>query len=72
MFKKNININEPITNFLLNRMATAWNNQPKEISLAPSVNSFKSRLDSHLGTIRGKTRIDTLRAAINVADEYIW
>ena len=31
----------------------------KEIALAPSDNSFKSRLDSHLERIRGKTRIDT-------------
>ena len=51
--------NEPRTNFLLNRMATPWNNLPKETALAPSVNSFKSRLDSHLGRIRGKTRIYT-------------
>jgi hypothetical protein len=51
--------NEPRTNILLNRMATPWNNLPKEIVLAPSVNSFKSRLDSHLGKIRGKTRIYT-------------
>ena len=42
-----------------------------ESALSPSVNSFKSRQDSQKERIRGKTRIDTKRAAINVADDYI-
>ena len=36
---------EPRTHFLLNRMVTPWNNMPKDISLAHSVKSFKSKLD---------------------------
>jgi len=43
--------------FLLNRMATPWNNLPKEIVLAPSVNSFKSRLDSYLREVKFRTNI---------------
>ena len=35
-------------------MATLCSNLPKEIALASSVNSFKSRLDKHLGRIRGR------------------
>ena len=31
-------------------MATPSNNLPKEITLTPSVNKFKNRLDSYLGT----------------------
>ena len=45
---------EPIANFLLNRMATPWNNLPKEIALARSVNSFKSKLDLYLGNLSKK------------------
>ena len=30
--------NEPRTHFFLNRMATLWNNSPKEIALANSAN----------------------------------
>ena len=43
--------------FLLNRMATPWNNLPKEIVLAPSVNSFKSGLDSYLREVKFRTNI---------------
>ena len=43
--------NEPRTHFLLNRMATPWNNLPKEIALAHSVNSFKSKLDLYLNKV---------------------
>ena len=49
--------NEPRTNFLLNRMTTPWNNLPKEIALARSVNSFKSKLDSYLGNLSRNTHI---------------
>ena len=37
--------NEPRTHFRLDRMASPWNNSPKNIALAHSVNSFKSELD---------------------------
>ena len=49
--------NEPRTNFLLNRMTTPWNNLPKEIALARSVNSFKSKLDSYLRNSSRNTHI---------------
>ena len=45
------------SNLFLNRMATSWNNLTKEITLAPSIKSFKSKLDSYLGKTRIKTRI---------------
>ena len=35
---------EQRTNFILDRMTTPWNSLPKEIALARSVNSFKSKL----------------------------
>ena len=56
----------------------------KEIALAPSVNSFKSRLDSHLEDTHRKTHtrhtqegyevrlvLTSNRAAINGGDDYI-
>ena len=49
--------NEPRTHFLLNRMATPWNNLPKDIALAHSVNSFKSKLDLHLKKAGRNTHI---------------
>ena len=48
---------EPRKNFLLNRMATPWNNLPKEIALERSVNSFKSKLDLYLGNLSRNTHI---------------
>ena len=44
--------NEPRTHFLLDRMATLWNNLPKDIAFAHSVSSFKSKLDFWLEQIR--------------------
>lgn len=38
-------------NFLLNRIATPWNNLPAEVALASSVNAFKNRLDEYLGRV---------------------
>ena len=52
-------------------MATPWNSLPKVIAIAPSVNTFKSRLDSHLRRIQGKTHIYTQSAAIDEPDERI-
>ena len=49
--------NEPRTHFLLNRMATPWNNLPKDIALAHSVNSFKSKLDLYLKKVGRNTHI---------------
>ena len=43
--------------YLLNRMATPWNNLPKGIALAHSVNSFKSKLDLYLNKIGRNTHI---------------
>ena len=43
--------NEPRTHFLLNRMANPWNNLSKDITLADSVNSFKSKLGFYLNKI---------------------
>jgi hypothetical protein len=34
-------------NFFTNRVITPWNNLPEEVVTAPSVNSFKNRLDKH-------------------------
>ena len=49
--------NEPRTHFFLNRMATPWNNLPKNITLAHSVNSFKNKLDLYLNKEGRKTLI---------------
>ena len=49
--------NEPRIHFLLNRMATPWNNLPKKIALAHSVNSFKSKLELHLNKVARNTQI---------------
>ena len=49
--------NDPRTNFLLNRIASPWNNLPKAIALARSVNSFKSKLDLNLGNLSRNTHI---------------
>ena len=37
-------INKPITQFLLNRMATQWNNLSKKIASASCLNYFKNIL----------------------------
>ena len=37
-------------------MTTPWNNSPKEIALAPSVNSFKSKLDLYLRDLSRNSR----------------
>ena len=45
--------------FLLNRVATSWNNLPKSVVEAPTLDSFKARLDRHLTSINGRTSIYT-------------
>ena len=52
-----IKMNEPRTHYILNRMATPWNNLPKDIALAHSVNSFKSTLDLYLNKVGSNTHI---------------
>ena len=49
--------NEPRTHFLLNRMATPWNNSPKDSALAHSENSFKSKLDLYLNKVGSNTHV---------------
>ena len=46
---------EPRFNFLLNRIATPWNNLPHNIVFAPSVNSFKNRIDIYLKQVNWET-----------------
>ena len=41
--RERISGNEPRTHFLLNRMATQWNNLPKDIALAHSVKLFQEQ-----------------------------
>jgi hypothetical protein len=41
----------PRNHFLSNRIAPLWNSLPPEIVLAPSVNSFKARIDKYFPTI---------------------
>ena len=45
--------------FLLNRVATSWNNLPKNVAEAPTLDSFKARLDKYLKSINGRTSIYT-------------
>ena len=46
-----------ITHFLLNRMATPWDNLSKDIALAHSVNSFKRKLNFYLNEVGRNTHI---------------
>ena len=43
--------------FLLNRIATPWNNLPPEIAMSNSVNKFKNLLDNHLEKINWRTQV---------------
>ena len=52
-------------------MKTPWNNLSKEIALARSVNSFKSKLDSYLGNLSRNTHIFSEWAAKGEADNLI-
>ena len=45
--------NEPRKHLLLDEMSTQWYNLPKEIALANSVNSFKSKLNLYLNKLGG-------------------
>jgi len=42
--------------FLMNRIATPWNNLPAKIVNAYTVNCFKNALDKHLEHINWKTK----------------
>jgi hypothetical protein len=49
-------------NFLLNRIATTWNNLPVNVIGAPSLNSFKARIDEYLRNKEGRTSIYSERS----------
>ena len=42
-------------NFLNNRVASSWNNLASTTVNAPTLNSFKARLDKHLGLANNTT-----------------
>ena len=73
IFSQRLKANEARTHFLLIRMATPWNNLPKDIALAESVNSFKSNLDLSIldGSRKKHTYIYSLRTAIGEAGDLI-
>ena len=49
-------------------MITPWNNLPKNITLGPSVNSFKNRLVFYLKRVSRSIHIYSYRTAIGEAD----
>ena len=43
---------KPRSKFFANRVVTAWNQLPEEVSSAHTVNSFKNRLDRHWDVVQ--------------------
>ena len=47
--------------FFTNRVQTSWNNLPAEIVYAPSVNSFKNKIDDFTNKVRPLSRLSLYR-----------
>ena len=57
LFKPRVNF-KPYQHFFTNRIVNRWNRLPQWIVKAPSLNSFKNRLDIHFKDIMFKTDLD--------------
>ena len=70
LFKRRTRLNQR-SNFYSNRVVDVWNNLPEEVVIAPSINSFKSRLNNHWKRHAHKFDPPCLNSGTKTSYEYI-